>query len=212
LVPKQTLSTLYSQQLPTMSNIKQHQVLEFISAKIKNAIADAKLEKQSQVLSIIKDGNDTIQLEYAAEGARKHSILITDQREILYSEDLLEDLQDLHLETMPDDPLYNELKVTSVVVNGLSVETEFVFQAVKDCFDTLSESYQFNKITAKNVNSLNMDFNFGDNKFKIVVTNDTDAISITANVDGAANDKVKKTIEGDVEKVQQALNKMFKAD
>jgi hypothetical protein len=194
-----------------MSDIKQHAVLTYISEKIKSAIADAKLEKPSESVSVIKDGNDQIHLEQLSGGAGNGiTIQITDKKEILYSEDLLETLQNIEEGTESQKELYGALSSTTIVVNGLSIETDFVFQAVKDCFDTLSTSYQFVKTLSKRINGLTMSFQFGDHKFQLVVVNDPDTIIITCNLDEVKDAKVKKAIESDVIKVQQALNKMFK--
>jgi len=193
-----------------MSEIKQHAVLTYISEKIKSAIADAKLNKQSETIAVIKDGNDQIQLEQLADASGNITIQITDRKEILYSEDLLEPLQNIEEGTESQKELYGALSSTTIVVNGLSIETDFVFQAVKDCFDTLSSSYQFVKTLSKRVNGLTISFQFGDHKFQLVVVNDPDQIIITCDVDEVKDAKVKKTIESDVAKVQQALNKMFK--
>jgi len=193
-----------------MSEIKQHPVLTYISEKIKSAIADAKLEKQSENITVIKDGNDQIHLEQVTDISSNITIQITDKKEILYSEDLLEPLQNIEEGTESQKELYGALQATTIVVNGLSIETDFVFQAVKDCFDTLSSSYQFVKTISKRVNGLTISFQFGDHKFQLVVVNDPANILITCDLDAVKDTKVKKTIEGDVSKVQQALNKMFK--
>lgn len=194
-----------------MSEIKQHQVLAYISEKIKSAIADAKLEKQSDTVSVIKDGNDQIHLEqHTAESGSGITIQITDKKEILYSEDLLETLQNIEEGTESQKELYGALSSTTVVVNSLSIETDFVFQAVKDCFDTLSSSYQFVKTISKRVNGLTISFQFGDHKFQLTVVNDPESVILTCDLDEVKDAKVKKTIEGDVVKVQQALNKLFK--
>ena len=194
-----------------MSEIKQHQVLAYISEKIKSAIADAKLEKQSDTVSVIKDGNDQIHLEqHTAESGSGITIQITDKKEILYSEDLLETLQNIEEGTESQKELYGALSSTTVVVNGLSIETDFVFQAVKDCFDTLSSSYQFVKTISKRVNGLTISFQFGDHKFQLTVVNDPESVILNCELDTVKDAKVKKTIEGDVVKVQQALNKLFK--
>jgi hypothetical protein len=193
-----------------MSEIKQHAVLTYISETIRSAIADAKLEKQSENVAIVRDGNDQIHLEQLSDGTGNITIQITDKKEILYSEDLLETLQNIEEGTESQKDLYAALSSTIVVVNGLSIETDFVFQAVKDCFDTLSSSYQFVKTLSKRINGLTISFQFGDHKFQLVVVNDSENIIITCDLSEVKDAKVKKTIESDVTKVQQALNKMFK--
>lgn len=194
-----------------MSDIKQSPVLEFISEKIKNAIADAVLEKKSATENIIKDGNDTIQLvEVAGTAGYTSSVLITDKKEILYSEDLLEELQDVYLETETGSAISEALKQTSILVNDLSIETKFVFQAVKDCFDTLSNSYEYMLTTEKNFNNITLVFKFGETKFKAIIANEPAQITIGTAYGSTITPKVKETIEADVVKVQKALNKLFK--
>jgi len=193
-----------------MSEIKQHAVLTYISETIKSAIADAKLEKQSENIAIVRDGNDQIHLEQVSDNTGNITIQITDKKEILYSEDLLETLQNIEEGTESQKELYGALSSTIVVVNGLSIETDFVFQAVKDCFDTLSSSYQFVKTISKRINGLTISFQFGDHKFQLVVVNDPEDVIVTCDLSEVKDAKVKKTIESDVTKVQQALNKMFK--
>lgn len=194
-----------------MSTTQQYQVLEFISEKIKKAIADAVLQNPSESVAIVKDGNDSIKMEQlAGDAPNTTSIFITDNRNILYSEDLLTTLQDIHEGTESKPALYAALKETSIVVNGLSIETEFVFQGVKDCFDTLSSSYEFVKIIEKNINALTIAFVFGDTKFTVAVANEPELITVSAEIANATDAKVKKTIDGDVVKVQSALNKIFK--
>lgn len=195
-----------------MSNSKEYQVLAFVSDNIKKAIADAKLIKESDSVVIIKDGNDSIKMEQLTDDAGKASLIISDPRNILYSEDLLTTLQDIHVGTAENASLYKALTTVSIVVNGLSIETEFVFQAVKDSFDTLSSSYEFVKIIEKNVNSLTIAFLFGDTKFSVAVLNETAAITVNADISEKTDAKVKATIAGDVAKVQSALNKLFKEE
>jgi len=196
-----------------MSDIKQYPVLEFISEQIKNAIADAALTKESETVSIIRDGNDIIHIaQLSAQSDNNASILITDKKEILYSEDLLVELQKIHLAAEPGSKLYEALKTASIVVNGLSIETGFILQAVKDCFDTLSSSYEFIKIVEKNINSLTIEFTFGANKFKIIVANEPDNISVSTEFGNGTDAKINEIIKADVLKVQNAVNKLFKKD
>ena len=194
-----------------MSNIKQHAVLEFVTEKIKSEIADIQLEKQSESISILKDGNDIIHIEHTAgDKDQSVSVSITDKKEILYSEDLLEILKDIHLEANSGTEIYNALKNTAITVNGLNIETKFIFQAVKEFFDELSNSYQFLKILSKEPNKINVEFQFGSTKFQLLVVNGVDQIAASGEFNNSIDPKIKATIDSDIVKVQQALNKMFK--
>ncbi|TDQ06217.1 hypothetical protein [Pedobacter metabolipauper] len=192
-----------------MTKIQQDPVLGYIVDLIKDAIADAKVEQKSETVAIIKDGNDSIQIEQTTEGSNI-SIHITDKKEILYSEDLLEPLQDIHESVKSDAKLKAALQKATIIVNGLSIETEFIFQAVKDSFDTLSTSYEFVKIIEKRTNGLTVAFKFGDHKFQLDVINNPEAVKVTAEFGSSLDAKISKTIGTDVAKVESALNKLFK--
>lgn len=194
-----------------MSEIKQSPVLKHIVNVIKNAIADSKVEEQSESVSVIKDGNDSIHITQLFDSTENiDTIFITDKKEILFSEDLLETLQDIHETAKADANLKKALQAAAIVVNDLSIEMDFIFQAARASFDELSDSYEFVKATEKNIEELTAQFKFGDNKFDLTIKNESDKIHIAAEVNKLVTPAVKKTIEADVAKIEQALNKMFK--
>lgn len=196
-----------------MSETKQYPVLKHIVNVIKNAIADSKVEEQSQSVSIIKDGNDSIHIKQLFDSTEDIATLfITDKKEILFSEDLLETLQDIADSAKGDAALKKLLQATTIIVNDLTIETDFIFQAVKESFNELSDSYEFIKTTEKNIEELAAQFKFGDNRFDIKLKNESDIIRIEAQVNDAVTPKVKKIIEADVVKIEQGLTKMFKED
>jgi hypothetical protein len=194
-----------------MSEIKQSPVLKHIVNVIKNAIADSKVEVQSESVSIIKDGNDSIHITQLFDSTENiDTIFITDKKEILFSEDLLETLQDIHETAKSDVNLKKALQAAAIIINDLSIEMDFIFQAARASFDELSDSYEFVKATEKNIEELAAQFKFGDNKFDLTIKNESDKIHIGAEVNKVVTPAVKKTIEADVAKIEQALNKMFK--
>lgn len=197
-----------------MSETKQYPVLKHIVNVIKNAIADSKVEEQSQSVSIIKDGNDSIHIKQLFDSTDEDiaTIFITDKKEILFSEDLLETLQDIEDSAKGDAALKKVLQATTIIVNDLTIETDFIFQAVKESFNELSDSYEFIKTTEKNIEELAAQFKFGDNRFDIKLKNESDIIRIEAQVNDSVTPKVKKIIEADVVKIEQGLTKMFKED
>jgi len=197
-----------------MSEIKQYPVLKHIVNVIKNAIADSKVDAQSQSVSIIKDGNDSIHIKQLFDSTDEDiaTIFITDKKEILFSEDLLETLQDIEDSAKGDAALKKALQATTIIVNDLTIETDFIFQAVKESFNELSDSYEFLKTTEKNIEELAAQFKFGDNRFDIKLKNESDIIRIEAQVNAAVTPKVKAIIEADVVKIEQGLTKMFKGE
>ncbi|RAJ36928.1 hypothetical protein [Pedobacter cryoconitis] len=196
-----------------MSEIKQYPVLKHIVNVIKKAIADSKVEEQSESVSIIKDGNDSIHIKQLFDNTEDiATIFITDKKEILFSEDLLETLQDIADSAKGDAALKKALQATTIIVNDLTIETDFIFQAVKESFNELSDSYEFLKTTEKNIEELAAQFKFGDNRFDIKLKNEPDIIRIEAQVNDAVTPKVKKIIEADIVKIEQGLTKMFKGE
>ena len=118
-----------------MSKSEKHPVLNHIVNTLQTAIADSKVENPSSNEFIIKDGNDEIHL-IEVQSADKNSVtvLITDKRRIIFSEDLLETLQDIHEQVKGNPELKTALEKASIIINELNIETEFVFQAIKDFF------------------------------------------------------------------------------
>lgn len=195
-----------------MSEIKQYPVLEYIVSVLKNAIADSKVETPSQGVAVVKDGNDTIQLEQLTDETGKSTqIVISDRKLIVISEDLLEPLQTIHETVKGNEDLKAALKATTIIINGLSIETELIFQSVKDCFDELSDSYEVLKTIGKEATKLKISLKFGSNPFDLIIVNEPAAISVSPSFTKALDAGVTKAIESDVLKVQNAVNKMYKA-
>lgn len=194
-----------------MSEINQYPVLDYLVNVLKNAIADSKVEKQSQSVSVVKDGNDIIHVEQLFdESGNKAKIVITDKKLIVISEDLLEPLQSIHTTVKGNEGLKKELEAATIIINGLDIETELVFQAARDCFDELSDSYEFSKNVEKEVSRLKAPLKFGANPLELIIVNNATSIQVTPNFIKALDAGVTKAIETDVAKVQNALNKHFK--
>jgi len=194
-------------------NNTTYPVLEYIVNLLKNSIADAKVEKQSNTVSVVKDGNDIIRLEQLFDNnGNSTGIAITDKKDIIYSEDLLETLDSIHENAKGDAELKAALKNAIIIINDLDVETQLIFQSVKDCFDQLSNSYEFVRITKKGVNKLQAQFKFGKHSFDLSLVNEATEIFVSAEFAAAVDAPVKKTIEADISKVQNAVNKIFKDD
>lgn len=194
-----------------MAEIEQYPVLDYIVSVLKKAIADAKVEKQAENIAIVKDGNDVIRLEQLADSsANAITIDITDKKDIILSEDLLDTLLNIEDEVKGDAALKTALAQTTIVINGLTVETGLIFQAVKECFDELSDSYELVKILEKEINRLKIQFKFGAHTFNLNLTNTEDEVHTTAEFPKALDAGVTKAIEGDTLKVQNAVNKLFK--
>jgi len=180
-------------------NSTQSKALDLVVGIIKDTISDIKIETTSANTVTLKDGNATIQLtQQAGESADKEKVVILDPKEIIYSEDLLPDL--------------NDLTSVTVIINGLDIETHLVFKAIRDCFDQISNSYEFLKIFEKDVNKIKSGFKFGSHAFVLNVLNEKDQISISAEFAASFNAAVRKTVETDIIKVQKAINKMVKED
>ncbi len=180
-------------------NSTQSKALELVVGIIKDTISDIKIEKTSASTVTLKDGNATIQLtQQAGESADKETVVILDPKDIIYSEDLLPEL--------------NDLTSVTVIINGLDIETHLVFQAVRDCFDQISNSYEFLKIFEKDVIRIKSGFKFGSNAFVLNVLNEKDEIFVSAEFAASFDAAVRKTVETDVIKVQKAINKMVKED
>lgn len=194
-----------------MTEIKQYPVLEYIVNVLKNAIADAKIEKQSSSEFVIKDGNDVIHLKQVFdESGNLATIFITDKKHIIFSEDLLDTLQNIDEDATGD--LKEALQTATIIINDLNVETELIFQAAKDFLDQLSNSYEFVKVIEKDVTKLKIQFKFGKHVFDLTIVNEPTSIAISPEFAPSFDAGIKKTIEEDVLKVQKAINKMFKED
>lgn len=185
-----------------MSDFKPYPVLEDTVNLIKNTISDAKVDYTSESAATLKDGNDTIHLEHIFDSTENSAtIVITDNKEIIYSEDLLSPLMDLPKKAK---------QPTTIIVNDLDVETYLIFQAVKDEFDQVSNSYELIRTTLKNVTKVKSRFKFGKHLFELMVVNEPTQVLVTPEFSSPIDAGIQKTIEGDVLKVQNAMSAAFK--
>lgn len=196
-----------------MSSTENYPVLAYIVKTLQTAIADSKVETLSPSEFKIKDGNDEIQLQQEAtkEGSGA-TILITDKRRIIFSEDLLETLQDLHENVKGNANLKKDLEEASIIINGLNIETEFILQAIKDFLDQVSNSYEFIQTVENDVTKIGAGFKFGKHIFRLNINNEPEKISIEPRFTASFEPNIQKTIVEDIKKVESAVNKMFKAD
>ena len=201
------------QKVNIMSEREKYPVLDHIVNTLKNAIADAKVENPSPNEYIIKDGNDEILLKQMPNEVVT-TVFITDNRRIIYSEDLLETLQQIHMhkDVKGNQELKNALEKTTIVINDLKIETERIFQAIKDFLDQLSNSYEFIQTVENNITKIGAGFKFGKHIFRINITNEPEKISIEPRFSASFDNSVQQTIVTDINKVQKAVNKMFKED
>lgn len=189
-----------------MNNTKLHPALEYIVNLIKDAISGIKIEYVSTSAAILKDGNDTIHLEQQFdESGNLSTIHIKDPKDIIYSEDLIPVLNKLDAAGVKAG-----LKNATVIINGLDIETQVTFQAVKDGFDVISNSYEFVRFVEKEVTIVKCLFKFGANIFGLTVVNDPGVITVKVAFDSKFDPAVKTTIEADALRVQKAVNAMLK--
>lgn len=192
-----------------MNMTKPYPVLEYVVDLIKNTISDAKIEYTSNSAATLKDGNDTIYLEQQSDSnGNSTTILINDKKEIIFSEDLLDPLKNLHEDA--EGALKATLQTTTVIVNDLNVATYLIFQAVKDELDQLSNSYEFVKAIEKDVTKVKSTFKFGKHVFDLTVLNEPSAILVTPSFSSSFDETISKNIEKDIAKVQKAMQTAFK--
>lgn len=192
-----------------MSDFKPHPVLEYIVNLIENTISGAKIEYTSTSIATLKDGNDTIYFEQKSDSTgNAATIRIKDPKEIIYSEDLMNPLNDLQENAKGELKL--TLQSTTIIINDLDVATNLIFQAVKDEFDQLSNSYEFVKTIEKEITKVKSKFKFGKHLFDLTVTNEPTQVIVTPEFPSPFDAVVKKTIEEDVLKVQNAMCIAFK--
>lgn len=192
-----------------MKTIEEYAALTYVVKTITKAIADLDVEQQSANEYVIRDGNDAIFLkqETTATGS---VITIKDDRKIIFSEDLLEPLQDIAASVKGNDALKASLTETKIIINGLDIETEFVFQAVKDFLDQVSNSYEFVQTVETEVTRIGAGFKFGKHIFRLNIDNGADRVVFEPRFVATFDEGVKKTISADLIKVEAAVNKMFK--
>lgn len=194
-----------------MNEREEYPALAYIVKTLTKAIADSKVEQKSANEYTVKDGNDIIDLKQVANAANNSDdIIITDKRNIIFSEDLLETLQDIHITVKGNETLKSALENATIIINGLNIETDFVFQAIKDFFDQVSNSYEFVQTVETNVTKIGAGFKFGKHIFRVNISNDPEQISIEPRFTASFDSAIQKTITEDIAKVEQAVNKMFK--
>lgn len=181
--------------------------LAYVVKTLTKAIADSKVEQTSANEYIVKDGNDEI---YLKQETASDNIIILDKRNIIFSEDLLETFQDIHETVKGDADLKDLLKQTTIIINGIDIETDFVFQAVKDFLDQVSNSYEFVQTVEADVTKIGAGFKFGKHIFRLNIDNKRDKVSLEPRFVKTFDEGIQKTITEDISKVELAVNKMFK--
>jgi hypothetical protein len=194
-----------------MSEIEKYPALDYIVKTLKTAIADSKVESLAAGEYKIKDGNDEILLKQELNKNGANTVLITDKRNIIFSEDLLETLQDIHEGVKGNNDLKAALQTTTIIINGLNIETDFVFQAIKDFLDQVSNSYEFMQVVEADVTKIGAGFKFGKHIFRLNISNEPEQITIETRFTPTFDPGVQKTISDDIKKVELAVNKMFKS-
>lgn len=181
--------------------------LAYVVKTLTKAIADSKVEQKSVNEYTVRDGNDEIHLK---QDTASDNIIILDKRNIIFSEDLLETFQDIHETVKGDADLKDLLKRTTIIINGIDIETDFVFQAVKDFLDQVSNSYEFVQTVETDVTKIGAGFKFGKHIFRLNIDNQSDKVSLEPRFVKTFDAGIQKTITEDISKVELAVNKMFK--
>lgn len=194
-----------------MKMAEEYTALAYIVKTLTKAIADSKVEQVSASEYVVRDGNDAIFLKQDTSDSEGNDVIsIKDDRKIIFSEDLLETLQDIEDSVKGNDSLKASLAATTIIINGLDIETDFVFQAVKDFLDQVSNSYEFVQTVETEVTKIGAGFKFGKHIFRLNITNDAEKITLEPRFVATFDAGIKKTVSDDITKVQLAVNKMFK--
>ena len=194
-----------------MKMAEEYTALAYIVKTLTKAIADSKVEQVSASEYVVRDGNDAIFLKQDTSDSEGNDVIsIKDDRKIIFSEDLLETLQDIEDSVKGNDALKASLAATTIIINGLDIETDFVFQAVKDFLDQVSNSYEFVQTVETEVTKIGAGFKFGKHIFRLNITNDAEKITLEPRFVATFDAGIKKTVSDDIIKVQLAVNKMFK--
>lgn len=181
--------------------------LAYVVKTLTKAIADSKVEQKSVNEYTVRDGNDEIHLK---QDTASDNIIILDKRNIIFSEDLLETFQDIHETVKGDADLKDLLKRTTIIINGIDIETDFVFQAVKDFLDQVSNSYELVQTVETDVTKIGAGFKFGKHIFRLNIDNQSDKVLLEPRFVKTFDAGIQKTITEDISKVELAVNKMFK--
>ena len=195
-----------------MSEIKPYAVQEYVVDVLLKAIIGSRVKQIAPGETAVIDGNASITVKQSAESDGDIAeILIKDQKEILYSEELLEVVYKIHEGVKQDAGLKAALSAANIIVNGLNIEAELIFHAVRDQFYDLSGSYEFLKFIERNVQQMKFSMNFGEElKFELIVLNSPDSLSIEAVIPESVAPAIKAVINKDVEKVRLEVAKQFK--
>lgn len=186
---------------------EEGKALAYVVKTLTKAIADSKVEQKSANEYTVRDGNDEIHLK---QDPNSDQIVILDKRNIIFSEDLLETFQDIHETVKGDADLKALLKNTTIIINGLNIETDFVFQAVKDFLDQVSNSYEFVQTVETEITKIGAGFKFGKHIFRLNITNEPEKVTLEPRFVASFDAGIQKTITDDINKVELAVNKMFK--
>lgn len=195
-----------------MSEIKEYAALDYVVDVLQKAIIGSKVKQIASNESAIIDGNVAITLKQSAENnGNTDTILIRDQKEILYSEELLEEVYKIHKGANLDASLKATLSPANIVINGLNIEAELIFHAVRDNFYALSGSYEFLNFIEKDIQQMKFNMNYADElTFEIIVLNESDSVIIETVIKESVAPAVKAAINADVKKVALEINKQFK--
>ena len=186
---------------------EEGKALAYVVKTLTKAIADSKVEQKSANEYTVRDGNDEIHLK---QDPNSDQIVILDKRNIIFSEDLMETFQDIHETVKGDADLKALLKNTTIIINGLNIETDFVFQAVKDFLDQVSNSYEFVQTVETEITKIGAGFKFGKHIFRLNITNEPEKVTLEPRFVASFDAGIQKTITDDINKVELAVNKMFK--
>jgi hypothetical protein len=195
-----------------MSEINQYAALEYLVDVLQKAIIGSKVKQLTTDESAIIDGNASIRLKQQPESnGNPASIFIRDEKEILYSEELLEEVYKIQERKDYPAGLKAILTASNIMINGLNIEAELIFHAVRDQFYALNGSYEFQKFTERDNQKVKFNMTFGDElSFGLIVFNEADLVVIEAVIGESVPSAVKAVINADMESVRQEINQQFK--
>lgn len=194
-----------------MINIKPYPVLKHVVSVIEEAIDGIAAEYTSVSVANLKDGDDTISIEQTFDDSGNFAIIrIFDPSEIIISKDLLPALNTLHEDV--EGGLRKGLQTATVIVNDVDAEMLLIFQAAKDEFYQISNSYEFGEATEKETTKVKSVLKFGNHELELIIMNEQFHVFVTPDFGKPIDPKVKQTIEAGALKVQHALFARFKED
>ncbi|TCC91062.1 hypothetical protein [Pedobacter hiemivivus] len=195
-----------------MSENKPYAVLEYVVDVLQDAIIGSKVKKTSADEFAIIDGNASIRVKQNFESnGNTGAIQIRDEKQILFSEELLETVYKIHEGADHGPDLKAALSIANIIINGLNIEAELIFHAVKDQFYALSDSYEFLKFIERDIQQMKFNMSFGDElTFEVIVLNEPNSVTIDTVIGESVAPAVKATINANVEKVRLEINKQFK--